>query len=186
MWTFGRKLSMGFALSFALLLLIGTLAYRGVDLLTQTSYQVTRTHAALTHVESLMSLMKDAETSQRGYLLSGEDPYLDPYRHAVANLPRQLAELRPLIRDNPAQQARLNQATAMIEGLMQLHKERIETRRNATTEAAMRVQGLGEGKRRMDELRAVISQMEEEENDLLRQRAQEVESAATGVRMAIV
>ena len=70
MWTFGRKLSMGFALSFALLLLIGTLAYRGVDLLTQTSYQVTRTHAALTHVESLMSLMKDAETSQRGYLLA--------------------------------------------------------------------------------------------------------------------
>ena len=186
MWTFGRKLSMGFALSFALLLLIGTLAYRGVDLLTQTSYQVTRTHAALTHVESLMSLMKDAETSQRGYLLSGEDPYLEPYRQAVANLPRQLAELRPLIRDNPGQQARLNQATAMIEGLMQLHKERIESRRTSTTEAAMRVQGLGEGKRRMDELRAVISQMEEEENDLLRQRAQEVESAATGVRMAIV
>jgi len=186
MWTFGRKLSMGFALSFALLLLIGTLAYRGVDLLTQTSYQVARTHAALTHVEALMSLMKDAETSQRGYLLSGEDPYLEPYRQAVANLPRQLAELRPLIRDNPGQQARLNQATAMIEGLMQLHKERIETRRTSTTEAALRVQGLGEGKRRMDELRGVISQMEEEENDLLRQRAQEVESAASGVRMAIV
>ena len=88
MWTFGRKLSVGFALSFALLLLIGLLAYRGVEVLTQNSYKVTRTHSALTDITELFSLMKDAETAQRGFLLTGDESYLDPYRQASANVPR--------------------------------------------------------------------------------------------------
>ncbi|WP_416761107.1 CHASE3 domain-containing protein [Roseateles sp. So40a] len=186
MWTFGRKLAVGFSLVFLLLVVVGLVAYRGVDVLTQTSYQVTRTHAAISHVEALLSFMKDAETSQRGYLLTGDDTYLEPLRSAGANVPRTLAELRQLIRDNPTQQARLNQVSSMIDGLMQLHKERIETRRVSGLDAAMKVVGLGEGKRRMDELRAIVAQMLEEENDLLRERAKEVESASAGVRMAIV
>ncbi|MDH0866906.1 CHASE3 domain-containing protein [Mitsuaria sp. GD03876] len=186
MWTFGRKLSVGFALSFALLLLIGTLSYRGVDVLTQTSYQVTRTHAAVTHITALMSLMKDAETAQRGYLLTGDESYLEPYRGAVTNVPPMLSELKPLIRDNPAQQGRLDRATTMIDGLMALHKARIETRRNEGQEAALRNVKLGEGKQRMDDLRAVVGQMEEEENDLLRERARDVETTASTVRASIV
>lgn len=186
MWTFGRKLAVGFALVFLLLVVVGLAAYRGVDTLTQTSYQVTRTHAAISHVEALLSYMKDAETAQRGYLLTGDESYLEPFRSAAANVPRTLAELRQLIRDNPAQQARLNQVSSMIDGLMQLHKDRIETRRVSGLESAMKVVGLGEGKRRMDELRGVVAQMLEEEGDLLRERAKEVESASAGVRMAIL
>lgn len=186
MWTFGRKLTVGFALSFALLLLIGALSYRGVGLMTQTSYQVTHTHAALGRIGGLLSAMKDAETAQRGYLLTGDESYLEPYRTAQADVPRLLGELRTLIRDNPAQQTRLNQAAVMIDSLLTLHKERIEVRKGAGEEAALRQVRLGEGKRRMDELRTVIGQMEDEESDLLKQRAQDVEQAAAGVRSAIV
>ena len=186
MWTFGRKLSVGFALSFALLLLIGILSFRGVAVLTQTSYEVNRTHSAVGHIGAVMSLMKDAETAQRGYLLTGEESYLEPYRNALSSVPRVLAELKPLLRDNPAQQARFNQVATMIDGLMQLHKERIDTRRASGLETAMKTVSLGEGKRRMDELRAVVGQMEEEENDVLRERAKEVESTAATVRAAIV
>ncbi|WP_423599034.1 CHASE3 domain-containing protein [Roseateles sp. MS654] len=186
MWTFGRKLSVGFALSFALLLLIGLLAYRGVEVLTQNSYKVTRTHSALTDITELFSLMKDAEAAQRGFLLTGDESYLDPYRQASANVPRLLAELRPLVRESPSQQTRLNQAATMIDGLFQLHRERIEVRRADGLEAALRNVRLGEGKRRMDELRAVVAQMEADENELLKERAQEVESTGGSVRMAIV
>ncbi|SEK94466.1 Methyl-accepting chemotaxis protein (MCP) signalling domain-containing protein [Roseateles sp. YR242] len=185
MWTFGKKLTVGFALSFGLLLLIGLLSYRGVDALTNTSYQVTRTHQALSHIAALLSAMKDAETGQRGYVLTGDDTYLEPYRTAQADLPRVLAELRPMIRDNPAQQTRLNQAAIMIENLLTLHKERIEARKNGGDEAAIRQIKTGEGKRRMDELRVVIDQMTQEETDVLRERARDVEATATGVRAAI-
>jgi len=185
MWTFGRKLTVGFALSFALLLLIGLLSYRGVEVLTNTSYQVTRTHQVLSDIASLMSAMKDAETGQRGFMLTGDETYLDPYRAASTEIPRLLAELRSLIRDNPSQQTRLNQAAVMIDSLMALHKERIEMRRTGSEEATLRQIKTGDGKRRMDELRAIIDQMEQEETDLLRERAREVEATASGVRSAI-
>lgn len=186
MWTFGRKLTVGFALSFGLLLLIGLLSYRGVDVLTQTSYQVAHTHSALNHISGLLSAMKDAETGQRGYLLTGDETYLEPYRQTSVDLPRMLGELKTLIRDNPSQQTRLNQASQMIDGLLALHKDRVDTRKGNGEEAAMRLVRLGDGKRRMDELRVVIGQMENEEEDLLKLRAAEVEQAAANVRQAIV
>ncbi|ALV05676.1 CHASE3 domain-containing protein [Roseateles depolymerans] len=185
MWTFGRKLTIGFSLSFALLLIIGVMSYRAVDTLTTTSYQVTRTHQAQAHIAALMSAMKDAETGQRGFMLTADDAYLDPYRTALADIPRLLAELRPLIRDNPAQQTRLNQAAIMIENLMTLHKDRIEIRRNSPAESALKLIRTGEGKRRMDDLRAIIDQMMDAEEEVLKQRAADVETTASNVRTAI-
>lgn len=186
MWTFGRKLWVGFALSFALLLLVGLLSYRGVGVLTDTSYAVTRTHSALTHITGLMSAMKDAETAQRGFMLTGDESYLEPYHQAVNEAPRLLAELRALIRDNASQQSRLSQVSVMVDNLMAMHKQRIDTRKLEGQEAALRQVRLGEGKRRMDDLRNLIRHMEADESDLLAQRAREVETAANGVRDAIL
>lgn len=185
MWTFGKKMALGFGLSFALLLLIGALAYRGVETLTRTSYLVAHTHEALDHVNGLLSAMKDAETGQRGYLLTGDDGYLEPYRAALAEIPTMLEELRALVADNPNQQKRLNSAAAGIDSLLKLHRERVETRKQAGEEAALRLVRLGEGKRQMDALRLVLGQMEAEERSLLKQRAEEVEAAASTVRQAI-
>jgi methyl-accepting chemotaxis protein len=186
MWTFGRKLTLGFALSFALLLMIGVLSYRGITILTATSYQVSRTHWVHTHIEDLLSAMKDAETGQRGFMLTGDDSYLEPYRSAVAALPRDLAELRALVRDKPTQQARLNQVATLVEGLMSLHKDRIELRRTEGAETVLKKIHTGEGKRLMDELRALINQMKHEEDEELRLRAADVEATASGVRSVIV
>ena len=185
MWTFGKKMALGFGLSFVLLMVIGGLSYRGVDTLTRTSYMVAHTHEALDHVSSLSSTLKDAETAQRGFLLTGDDAYLDPYRSAVTDVPVLVAELRQLVADNPNQIKRLNGVAPLVESLMKLHKDRIDMRRQSGEEAALRLVRLGEGKRQMDELRRLLGQMEAEERGLLKQRAEEVEAAASGVRQAI-
>jgi CHASE3 domain sensor protein len=62
MWTFGKKVAAGFALSFVLLLGIGLIAYRGITSLTQTSYWVAHTHLVLEHLSNVLGLLKDAET----------------------------------------------------------------------------------------------------------------------------
>lgn len=54
------------------------------------------THEVLAKLEAALSSLKDAETGQRGYLLTGDPAYLDPYRDAVSRFPRQLAEVRQL------------------------------------------------------------------------------------------
>src|SRR5260370_20742484 len=73
-----------------------------------TSVQwVSHTNEVLTRLEAVLSPLKDAETGQRGYLLTGEAAYLEPYRDAVDRLPRQIADLRQVTLDNPAQTVRV-------------------------------------------------------------------------------
>src|SRR6266446_10218007 len=65
MWTFGRKIAAGFTLAFLLLLGIGGVSYRSIDLLANTSHTVTHTHEVLERIANLLSFLKDAETGQR-------------------------------------------------------------------------------------------------------------------------
>lgn len=186
MWTFGKKMGFGFALSFVLLLIVGLLSSRGVESLAETSYQVARTHERLDHVNGLLSALKDAETGQRGFLVTGDDAYLEPYEAAQRELPELQRRLGELVADDSAQQRRLAAVAGVIVKLQANHKDRIEVRRRSGFDAALQLIRGGEGKRLMDEVRRLLTQMEDEERAQLKLRAEEVESAAAGVRRAIV
>ncbi|HEV7498900.1 MAG TPA: CHASE3 domain-containing protein, partial [Vicinamibacteria bacterium] len=79
MWTFGRRIAAGFGLSFVLLLLIGAAAYGGIISLTRTSHAVAHTHRVLEDIAALLAAMKDMETGQRGFVITGEEAFLEPY-----------------------------------------------------------------------------------------------------------
>ena len=72
------------------------------------------THEVLEKIESLLSEMKDAETGQRGYLLTGNDWYLEPYNTAVQAIPGHFEELPKLTSDNPQQQSRIETLRSLI------------------------------------------------------------------------
>src|SRR6266849_5782265 len=83
--TIGKKIAGGFGLTWAILIDIGYLSYRGTAQLAETgqfvietNQMVAHTYEVLASLEELLSLMKDAETGQRGYLLTGEREYLQP------------------------------------------------------------------------------------------------------------
>ena len=90
MWTFGRKIAAGFTLSFALLAVIGTVAYTSINTLMNTNHAVTHTHEVLEHVANVLSLLKDAETGQRGYVITGDEAFLEPYQSGVGSDPQRL------------------------------------------------------------------------------------------------
>ena len=79
---------------------------------TKTIRLVDKTHdAALTFqklLANLLSTMKDAETGQRGFLITGEDEYLAPYQSALASVDDEIKAMRGLTADNPRQQQRLD------------------------------------------------------------------------------
>lgn len=186
MWTFGRKIGAGFAVSFAALLVIGAIAYRSIESMTRSSYAVTHANAVLDHLAGVLDAMKDAETGQRGYVITGDESYLEPYVGGTSRLPEHVAELRSLTSDNPAQQRRLDEADALIDAKLAVTKRTVETRRTAGFEAAQKVTLTGEGKKHMDDLRAVMGRMESEERKVLALRAEEVEAAATNARSTIL
>jgi CHASE3 domain sensor protein len=184
--TFGKKIAAGFAVAFALLAIIGFVSYRGINVLTRNSYLVTHTHQVIEKIAALFTELQDAETGQRGYVITGDDAFLEPYQSATTAIPPLLKELRTLTADNPNQQRRLEEIDPIIDSKLAELKEKIDTRRKEGFEPAMKLVAAGGGKRDMDALRRLFDQMTAEEEALLNQRADEVEAAANGGRTTIV
>lgn len=186
MWTFGRKIALGFALSLLTLLAVGTLAYRSIQALTENSYEVTRIYTTLGRLGQMLSLMKDAETGQRGFVITGADSYLEPYHAAKKGLVPLMKDLHAAAAGDTILSARLARADAFINQKMDDMEGTIEARRTQGAEAAaQRVQG-GRGKQVMDDLRTVTSEMEQRQRSILAERAADVEKTAGNARLAII
>jgi methyl-accepting chemotaxis protein len=186
MWTFGKKIGAGFGVSFALLALIGVVSYRSVDTLTKTSYAVTRTYAVIERIAGVFGELKDAETGQRGFVITGDDSYLEPYRSGTARVPAVVEELKRLTADDPNQQRRIAQMEPLIAAKLAELQRTIDTRRSQGFEPTQKIVVTNEGKKYMDELRRILDAMDQEERDLLKQRGDDVESAASAARSTIL
>jgi methyl-accepting chemotaxis protein len=185
-WTFGRKIALGFGLSVTMLLVVSVAAYRSTDALLENNDKVAHTHEVLEHLAHALSLMKDAETGQRGYVLTGDDTYLDPYSAAIGAIGKTMDELRALTSDNPHQQDRIAQAEPLIDAKLAELKRTIDLRRTQGIDAALKVVLGGEGKKSMDDLRRILSAMDQEERDLLRQRGDTADAGARAAKATIV
>ena len=75
------------------------IAYLNIENVRASEREIRRTHVVLTTLDDVMSAMLDAETGQRGYLLTGRDTYLEPYSEGVARADDELRKLEGLTRD---------------------------------------------------------------------------------------
>jgi methyl-accepting chemotaxis protein len=186
MWTFGRKITLGFAVAFLLLCAIGAVAYRNINVLYSTSLVVTDAHDVLNHIDMLMSQVKDAETGQRGYVITGDEQYLEPYNNALTAMPAAIGELRRLTAAFPEQQKRVDQVEPIIAAKLEELKIVIDLRRKGDADGAVKEVRTGRGKRFMDQARVILGEMERDERELLKRHAAEVEGAAANGKTTIV
>src|SRR5579863_5471140 len=82
-WTVGRRLIAGFGLSALTLVLVAIVSYRNANLLIENDALVEHSHRIRLQLADLLSELKDAETGQRGYVITGDDNYLEPYKRAL-------------------------------------------------------------------------------------------------------
>jgi len=176
-WTFGKKIAAGFTLAFVLMAVIGVLAYRSINTLSNTSQLVAHTHLVLDRIADVLNVLQDAEIGGRGYIITGDESFLQPYQNAQTKIVTAVNDLRALIADNPAQQKRIAQAEPIIVAKMSLTKRQIEMRKAREIESVTKLVQTGEGQKLMDDLRRIFGEMEQEERILLKQRAAEVEAA---------
>jgi methyl-accepting chemotaxis protein len=185
-WTFGRKIAAGFALSVVLLIAIGTVAYSSISKLTSISQWVTHTHEVLEHIAGVLSALKDAETGQRGYVITGDEAFLEPYHAGSGEVAIVVKELRKLTADNPNQQKRIDAIEPIVAAKLTELKQTVDLRRSGSLEETNKIIRAGEGKRFMDDLRRILSAMEDEERELLKQRALAGDSAASTAKSVII
>ncbi|MES2128813.1 MAG: CHASE3 domain-containing protein [Pseudomonadota bacterium] len=122
-------------------------------------------------LQYLNVLVMDAESSLRGYFLSGSDAYLGPWRTASAEIDPALAELDTLLADNPSQRRNLGQLRALIHRRMSLMNQSVEVYRQGGLHDIVKIAETGDTKSVMDEIRLLVVIMAQEQNELLAARA---------------
>jgi len=185
-WTFGRKLALGFAIAVLTLLLIGISGYRSTEHLIENEHWVAHTHEVRTKFADLMSFIKDAETSQRGFVITADEAFLDTYRAALPEIAGVASELRRLTADNDAQQRRLTALQPLIDGKLGLLKTAIDLRRTQGLEPSVKLIAAGEGRVLMEQIRNMVAQMDGEESALLKRRNADAEQSAENTKAVIL
>ncbi len=173
-----RQITAGIGMALALLIFNAVTSYCNTLKLVENERSVSHTHRVLTELEATLSTLKDAETGQRGYLLTGEERYLEPYQSAIARVNAQVDGLQQLTADNNQQQQRIRDLKIAIDSKLAELEETIVLRREKNLEAALRLVKTDRGKQIMGDIRQQIAAMTAEETQLLQQRARESQASA--------
>ena len=175
-----------FAVSAALFVGIGALAISRIISLGASNAAVEHTLLVRHEAEILMSLLKDAETGQRGYVISGEHEYMEPYNEAVAALPKRIENFRRLTADNPVQQRNVSAFEGVALRRLAMLREGILARQEYGFDGAAQVVASGEGRRLMNAARDTVAKIIAEEDRLWRERGLEQRDRETAVATASV
>jgi len=153
-------------------------SYRSLEDRSEAARRVNQTIEALGRLEGLLSILKDAETGQRGYLVTGNDAYLEPYNSALLALPRELDRARVSVLNDPAQQQRLATAKTLIDEKLKELRQTVEMARAGQRDSAIARVKQNVGRDLMNQFRAVVAEMEAAERSELDQRNHDWESAS--------
>ena len=158
-----------------------TMSYRISATTLEASREVGRTLEILDRLRLLLSDVKDAETGQRGYLLTGKESYLDPYSRAVDNVPTDLLALREIM--DGSQQARVDALELAVREKMDELAETVASRRAGDAEAAMATVRSDRGKQAMDRIRDMVKTLREFENRQLAEHQKARDETAARARI---
>ena len=185
-WAIKEKIGAGYGLALLILIVIGVASYRSTTRLVETAGWLTHSREVLEKLETVRAQMTDVESGARGYIITGEERHLEPYRTAVGLIDRELNELRQLTADNPGQQRRLNTLESLIAGRNSLVAEMLDLRKTWGFEAARQLVLVDKDKGVMDAIRRVIGEAENEERALLTERNEEATRSARRTTMIII
>ncbi len=145
----------------------GYITYRYNLVVTQTREMVQHSLEVTTAIDDLMLDLQDLETGQRGYLITGEDDYLEPFETARRRFDSDFSALREMIRENPAQLTAADKVGLLIQDKLDELDETIRVRREDGFDAARAIVADDAGKQTMDRIREQIATMRGNEQDLL-------------------
>ncbi|MGC8639072.1 MAG: CHASE3 domain-containing protein [Isosphaeraceae bacterium] len=176
----------GAGLIIALLIVVAWLNYRNTRELDEDTRLVAHTHEVLDLIGEVQNALLDAETGQRGYLLTGREQYLQPYRAALRRFDEDMAALKRKTSDNLRQQARIKKLADMSSLRLAWLKKGIELRQQGAEQARLFMQN-DAGEVQMDTIRELANQMRHEEGSLLWDRQKQSKASyATAITTCLL
>lgn len=168
---------LGVAGALLFFLLTGALAYSNIQSLRADTGRVVHTHEVITELTNLLSAVQDAETGQRGFLLTGDERYLEPYAAALTRAETGLAAVARLTADDRVQQTNLRRLQPLVQSRLAELAETVALRRRGDVAAALALVNTDRGKLEMDAFRAQLTAMRTEERRAREARLGQMEDA---------
>ncbi|GGH69351.1 hypothetical protein HNQ91_002791 [Filimonas zeae] len=164
---FKRNMLIGFGISLLLLIVSAIASYNSIQGLITSTRWVTHTQKVIENLEKSISYLKDAETSQRGFLLTGKASFLSPYNGAYDSATACVRRVKTLTTDNRQQQVNCEQLLDIVNNRMSQLRILIDKKKDGQ---AIEMDDLEAGKRNMDAARALVDVMITQEQVLLAER----------------
>ncbi|PWG82227.1 response regulator [Pararcticibacter amylolyticus] len=181
--TITRNLRIGYGLSLFLLIVSSIASYVCIANLLNSSKMVNHTSQLILELENTISILKDAETGQRGYLLTGIDQFLEPYNGAFERAESSVRIIRKMTSDNPVQQKNCDELESIItERLKRLDDILVMKRENR----AITANDMLDGKTSMDAARRLVKRMQDMETELLTSRSETLNRFAAYTPVLII
>jgi signal transduction histidine kinase/CheY-like chemotaxis protein/CHASE3 domain sensor protein len=181
--TFKRNILIGFGVSLFLLIISSVASYTSIVNLLHSSEEVSKTNQLIAELETVMSSLKDAETGQRGFLLTGEERFLDPYQGAYEKAIGAATRAQSLALNDPTQTTNFSTLKSMVDARVNALRELINMKRQKFTITAYDFE---KGKEHMDQIRAIIKLMQDRELKSLQAKTQTLNSVTSYTPTLIV
>jgi len=169
-WSIEKKITGAFGLALLLLSIVSGASYQSTTELIENERWVAHTHEVLEELADVLAGLAGAESTQRGYLLTGQESYLEPYSGEARQVTQVLQDLRYLTADNPHQQQRLDVLKPLVSTRLARLQKGVNLRQGKGLEAGVEFVQSGQGRKLMGDIRKIVDQMQNEERELLKQR----------------
>jgi signal transduction histidine kinase/CHASE3 domain sensor protein len=170
-----RLLKIIFIISLLLIIVISALSYKHINSLSKSAQLVVHTHKVQIELEQLLSNLKDAEIGQRGFIITKDSIFLQPFTNARAKVNESFNTLKILTADNPRQQSNLDSLYVMIGGRFRILVSTLQIAIQKNSNIKQLSENMVKGKDMMDKIRRHITSMNSLESEYLMQRQKKYE-----------
>lgn len=177
------NLRLGLGLSLILLIVSSLASYVSIKNLIKSSDLVAHSNEVMNNLDNIISTLKDAETGQRGYLLTGNETFLQPYVGAKEKVSALFKQLEQTTVDNRYQQRKLSELKEVLDNRLTILEKTIDIKAN---DGAISEKALLDGKVYMDNARQIIRDMQTEEKRLLGTRTADMNALAGYTPLLII
>lgn len=181
--TFKRNILLGLGISLAALIISSAASYISIGKLVDSEAWVEHTSEVIQGLDNIISRIKDAETGQRGYLLTGESVFLDPYKGSKDDVLTYFDRVQLLTADNPEQQKDFPELEKLINDKFKFIDKTIADKKRGIPPT---ISTLLAGKKIMDQIRSRIVTMEQREQKLMISRTSDMDLFANYTPILIV
>lgn len=181
-----RNIFLGFGSALVLVAALCVTLYYNASHFLEMNSLVEHTHRVIEETGEIYSATKTVESDTRGYVISGDEMFLENYTASVEEINSHLDSLRKLTADNPHQQQRLDLLEPYLKSKIAFSGYAIETRRRGESVAAQKLIAFGKGKTDMDRIGDIIASIKQEENDLMTERSANSAASEYHARLALI